>query len=161
MSESGVMNRMTGFLSTVCRSGFARGPLTGVAGMLMGLIAGCDGISPAKPTVYPVTGKVRLGDGKPLTTGRVEFIPIKGGMPATGVIGSDGSFSLKTGDGQEGAPAGEYKVRLEPTTIANRKSGKPFSYPFPAKYADEDANTGLTATVKAESTNLEPFKLSK
>ena len=102
-----------------------------------------------------------MHDGKPLTTGRVEFIPVKGGMPAAGDIGADGSFSLKTGNGQEGAPAGEYKVRLEPTTLAAKKAGKTASLPFPAKYADEDANTGLTATVKAEPTTLEPFKLSK
>ena len=31
--------------------------------------------------------------------------------------------------------------------------------PFPAVYADEDGETGLTATVKAEPNQLEPFKL--
>ena len=88
---------------------------------------------PRKRTVYPVTGKVLLADGKPLTTGRVEFIPVKGGMPAAGDIGPDGSFSLKTGNGQEGAPAGDYKVRLEPTTLSAKKAGKALSFPFPGQ----------------------------
>jgi hypothetical protein len=140
----------------------ARGLRIGTTGLLIGLLAGCGNLSPSEATVYPVTGKVLLPDGKPLTSGRVEFMPVKGGMPATGDLGPDGSFSLKTGTGLEGAPAGEYKVRLEPTALASKKKGaSPLVYPFPAKYADEDANTGLTATVKAEPNTLEPFKLAK
>jgi hypothetical protein len=121
---------------------------------------GCGDPSTAAGPLYPVKGKVLLPDGKPLTTGRVEFLPAKGGMPASGDIGSDGSFSLKTGDGREGAPAGDYKVRLEPTTLAARKTSKPGAFPFPATYYDEDGNTGLTAKVLAEPTTLEPFKLT-
>ena len=150
-----------GLLPGQRRRGSAREVRLGFFGLLFGFLAGCGDLVSSEATVYPVNGKVLLADGKPLTTGRVEFIPVKGGMPASGDVGADGSFSLKTGSGQEGAPAGDYKVRLEPTTLAAKKAGKSLSFPFPAKYADEDANTGLTATVKAEPTTLEPFKLSK
>ena len=34
------------------------------------------------------------------------------------------------------------------------------SLPFPAIYNEEDGDTGLTATVKTEPTQLEPFKLT-
>src|SRR5262245_13711579 len=101
----------------------ARGLRLGTTGLLIGLLAGCGNPSASDATVYPVPGKVLLSDGKPLTTGRVEFIPVKGGMPAAGDLGPDGSFSLKTGTGQEGAPAGEYKVRLEPTALTSKKKG--------------------------------------
>jgi len=134
--------------------------LTVTLGLTMLSLGGCGDPSTAAGPLYPVKGKVLLADGKPLTTGRVEFLPVKGGMPAAGDIGSDGSFSLKTGDGREGAPAGDYRVRIEPKTLAAKKQGKPASFPFPAKYVDEDGYTGLTATVLAEPTTLEPFKLT-
>jgi hypothetical protein len=123
---------------------------------------GCGDPGTATGPLYPVKGKVLLPDGKPLTTGRVEFLPQAGGMPTTGDVGPDGSFSLKTGDGRDGAPPGDYKVRLEPTmtALAGKKVGRPASLPFPAKYFDEDGNTGLTAKVLAEPTTLEPFKLT-
>lgn len=133
---------------------------TAILGLTLLSLAGCGGPDTAARPLYPVKGKVLLPDGKPLTTGRVEFLPVAGGMPVAGNVGADGSFSLKTGDGREGAPAGEYKVRLEPTTLATNKSGKPASLPFPARYSDEDGNTGLTAKVLAEPTTLEPFKLT-
>ena len=135
--------------------------VTAILGVSLLSFWGCGGdASRAAGPLYPVTGKVILPDGKPLTTGRVEFIPASSGLPAFGALGSDGSFSLKTGDGREGAPAGDYKVRLEPTTVAAKKAGKLASLPFPAKYFEEDGNTGLTAKVLAEPTTLEPFKLT-
>ena len=84
------------------RRGSAREVRLGFFGLLFGFLAGCGGLVSSEATVYPVTGKVLLADGKPLTTGRVEFIPVKGGMPASGDVGADGSFSLKTGSGQQG-----------------------------------------------------------
>jgi hypothetical protein len=128
------------------------------------LLSGCG--EPAggtrKETLYPVKGQVQLAGGKPLAGGTVVFIPASGqDASPRGDVDANGNFALKTGDA-EGAPAGEYKVRIEPALAAMKQKGgivDPKVLPFPGKYAEEDGNTGLTATVKTEPTTLEPFKL--
>jgi hypothetical protein len=133
--------------------------------VLTAALIGCGvgGFDPTAEKVYPVKGQVLLASGKPLTSGKVTLLPKSGlGLSSSGEIGSDGSFTLKASDGREGAPAGEYKVRIEPAgSIASKKTGRvdPRLIPFPTKYMDEDGDTGLTATVKTESTQLQPFKL--
>lgn len=131
------------------------------AAALVVCLAGCgDNIKPYSGPVYPVTGKVLLADGKPLKGGRIVFLPKElGAMPATGEIGSDGAFSLKAADGRDGAAPGDYKVKIEPDASMLVKKGKTKVPPFPPIYMEEDGDTGLTATVKAETTPLEPFKL--
>ena len=122
------------------------------------VLAGChhdDSLPSLK--VYEVRGKVLLGDGKPLARGWVYFVPT-GNLTITpsAQIGADGSFSLVTGGSGEGAPPGEYKVRvesLEPQPA--RKTDKPL---FPFKYSDEDSS-GLFVTVRPEVNQLEPFRL--
>ena len=121
---------------------------------LLGL-AGCGG----QPTLYPVKGQVLLADGKPLTGGSVQFIPKQGGLPAVGIIGEDGTFSLNSKT-RDGAAPGEYKVRIEPSSELLRKKGRVAQkLPFASKYREFDGNTGLTATIRAEATQLEPFRL--
>jgi hypothetical protein len=121
-------------------------------------LAGCSG-SNSMPAlhVYEVKGKILLADGRPLNGGWVSFVP-KGDLPVTpsSAINSDGTFSLVTGGAGEGAPAGEYKVRVDaPQLGAVPKGKKP---PFPIKYADEDSS-GLVVTVRAEPNHLEPIRL--
>jgi hypothetical protein len=121
-------------------------------------LAGCRG-SDSLPAfqVYEVKGQVLLADGKPLRGGWISFVP-KGDLPITpsGEIGSDGTFSLVTGGSGEGAPPGEYKVRIEaPQLPAAPKRRKP---PFPTKYTDEDSS-GLQITVRAETNQLQPIRL--
>ena len=128
--------------------------------------AGCGG-DPAGGTrneaLYAVKGQVLLPNGKPLTGGTVVFVANSGQDAAPrGPIDSSGNFALKTRD-NDGAPAGDYKVRIEPdASIMKGKGGKldPAALPFPAKYADTDGDTGLTATVKAEPNTLPAFKLA-
>jgi hypothetical protein len=126
-------------------------------------LAGCGAGGITSGPVYPVKGQVLLSNGKPLTSGKVIFLPKAGGMTAHGEITADGTFGLKTADDREGAPAGEYKVRIEPsnTGLTTTKGGsvEAKNLPFSADYMDEDGETGLTATVKTEPTQLEPFKL--
>src|SRR6266446_7344082 len=88
----------------------------GLALCVVGLLAGCGGDSPAlHATLYPVKGQVLLANGKPLTGGKVIFLPTSDtAQPATGKIGSDGTFALTSADAREGAAEGEYKVRIEP-----------------------------------------------
>jgi hypothetical protein len=131
-------------------------------GALLFLMTGCGGPGPYSGSLYPVTGQVLLSDGKPLEGGSVQFIPVQGGLPATGTIASDGAFSLRTGRTREGAAPGEYKVRIEPSaTVLATKGRKGPKLPFAAKYREYDGNTGLTATIKAQATQLEPFRLER
>jgi hypothetical protein len=150
---------------TLTRSRFPSPARVWLPAALAGLLAGCGGPSSVSGTVYPVSGQVLLPDGKPMQGGQVQFLP-KGesGASANGEVGSDGKFTLKTADGRDGAPTGEYKVRVLPgPKYVNKKIGRvdPATLPFDAKYTDEDGNTDLTATVKAEPTTLEPFKLER
>jgi hypothetical protein len=107
--------------------------------------------------VYEVTGKVVLADGKPLTSGLISFVP-KGDLTVTpsGFIRADGNFSLVTGGSGEGAPAGEYKVRVEAPQL---QSGKAKKKPVvPVKYTDEDSS-GIVVTVRVGANHLEPIQL--
>jgi hypothetical protein len=118
--------------------------------------------------VYEVKGSVVLADGKPLTGGTVEFEPVSGSVyHASGEIGSDGTFSLKTADSGDGAAPGEYRVKVVPdeatapfVTKGKTKTRDFSKLPFARKYLDADTS-GLKATVKAEPTELDAFKLSK
>ena len=61
---------------------------------------------------------------------------------------------------RDGAAPGEYKVRIEPSPELLAKKGRAApKLPFAAKYREYDGETGLTATVKAGATQLEPFRL--
>ena len=116
-----------------------------------------------------VKGSVVLEDGKPLTSGTVEFEPVSGSVyQASGEIGPDGSFSLKTADSGDGAAPGEYRVKVVPDEThgpfryerKDRRSRDLSKLPFARKYLDADTSE-LRATVKAEPNQLEAFKLSK
>lgn len=131
-------------------------------GALMALslaaVAGC-GHSDSLPklTVYEVKGQVLLPDGKPLQGGFIYFVPKAGDLPLTpsGEISPDGTFTVTTGGSGDGAPAGEYKIRIETPQFRAAKNQKPL---IPPKYQDEDSS-GLEITVRAEPNHLEPIQL--
>jgi hypothetical protein len=134
-------------------------PAVSFAALFLLSLTSCDGPGPYSGTLYPVKGQVLLADGKPLTGGSVQFIPKQGGLPATGKIETDGTFSL-TSKTRDGAAPGEYKIRIEPSSELRVKKGRAAQkLPFASKYREYDGNTGLTATIKAEPTQLEPFRL--
>ncbi|MBI1900116.1 MAG: hypothetical protein HYS13_03235 [Planctomycetia bacterium] len=93
-----------------------------VAGCLVAaaFTAGCGGSGSSQQTVATVAagGKVLNADGQPMTGGMVEFHPSSGtGESPKGVIGSDGTFKLRTLSGKEGvdgAPAGTYTCIVTP-----------------------------------------------
>ena len=132
-----------------------------LSSMLLAFSAGLAGCSNSdslpRLQVYEVKGKVVLADGKPLTSGLVSFVPI-GDLPITpsATIASDGTFSLVTGGSGDGAPTGDYKVRIEaPGLRPDPKSKKSL---FPSKYSDEDSS-GLVVTVRPQANQLDPFRL--
>ena len=73
---------------------------------LAGSVAGC--VRP--PLLVPVKGVVLL-DGKPLSSGVVQFQPASGQM-ATGMIAGDGTFTLSRHMPDDGVPPGTYRVAV-------------------------------------------------
>ncbi|MDX1962969.1 MAG: hypothetical protein SFX18_07440 [Pirellulales bacterium] len=101
------------------------------------LIIGCGSSVP----VYEVTGEVVFPDGKPLTTGMVEFRSID--LPltflASGPIGKDGKFRLEGGKHGAGATPAKYKVIVVVDKVAHvdRQTGKRKSqFPIAAEFRD-------------------------
>jgi hypothetical protein len=82
------------------------------AALLLGGLAGCGG----GPKLVPVKGRVIYGDGRPVSAASVVFTPdeSKGntGLLATGLLGLDGSFTLRTYPHGDGAMVGAYKVTI-------------------------------------------------
>lgn len=77
---------------------------------------GCGG-DPSKPKLGQVSGTV-IYKGEPVTKGVVSFVPSGGpgaqtGQPATGEIGSDGSYQLTTFEADDGAVLGEHVVLVQ------------------------------------------------
>jgi hypothetical protein len=124
----------------------------------LGLI-GC-GQSKKVPT-YPVAGKVLLG-GKPLAHAIVVLHP-DGGEPNAdrprATTDSDGSFTIQTTDGQDGAPAGTYRITVE-QWLASKRTDEGPSNRLPAKYAKPESS-GLTATIVPGPNELQPIVLKK
>lgn len=132
------------------------------AAVILAAVAGCGdgGVPGVGVPTYPTSGKVLKGDGSPLSGGIVMFVPGDGkGLKAFGPTGPDGGFTLNTDGVAPGAPAGEYRVRIEldPEAGAGAQATRR-GLPFPAKYASEAAS-GLTAAVKADAPNEFTFTL--
>jgi hypothetical protein len=133
---------------------------------VLAALAGCgDPDAPKRVTVYEVKGQVLTAQGKPLSSGRIYFVPVKGSTtPAQGTIAADGTFTLNSGQSGAGAAPGEYKVRIEPLEETLPVAGRGKSraavkrFPFPMKYNDEDTS-GLVVTVQPQPNTLEPFRL--
>jgi hypothetical protein len=147
-------------ISTGNRSWLGWARMTGLSIAICAGLAGCRGSDslPSLP-VYEVKGKVLLSDGKPLGGGLISFVP-KGDLAVTpsAVIGPDGSFSLVTGGSGDGAPPGQYKIRIEAPQFQQTASKSRRKALFPFKYNDEDSS-GLVVTVRAEPNQLEPIRL--
>ena len=134
--------------------------ITSYVALTLVVAAGCGG--PAHEYDAVVTGTVTI-DGELAKSGIVTFHPIKDGNMAIGRIHSDGSYSLRTGQGDlrevDGGTvaAGEYIVTISitgpPVEGARVAEGGP-SIPGPslvaAKYATKQTSD-LKRTVKAGS----------
>jgi hypothetical protein len=93
----------------------------------------------------------------------VVFVPSKDTtMTASGKLQPDGTFTLSTYGGDDGAPAGTYKVRIDPVVENYEKKGAAkkgnVKLPFSFAYTDEDSSK-LVAEVKPGKNDLPPFKL--
>ncbi len=119
--------------------------------LFLSLFAGCGD---AVPKTIPVTGLVTI-DGSPLQQGTVIFMPVESSDDgpsriATGVVQSDGTFSLSTFANGDGAIIGEYQVAIDARgPISTENFGEEAASAVPSRYASP-ATSGLTVSVTHE-----------
>lgn len=77
-------------------------------------LSGCS----EQPEIAPLSGKVSYR-GKPLPTGSIMLQPAQGGKFSRADIQPDGTFVLKTVEGEEGATIGWNRVRV--TCFPNKR----------------------------------------
>lgn len=119
------------------------------------MIAGCGESAPAAAPLHQVKGKVVYKDASALSGMKIQFLPkTPTGRPATGDIKSDGTFELKSADG-DGIPEGDYRVKL---VLPPAAKGKVAKSSISSEYFDEDGMQ-LSATIKSDTTELPPFDL--
>jgi hypothetical protein len=122
----------------------------------------CSSCGNGQKPVYPVHGRV-LYNGKPAEHAIVVFHPRDEaeGEPVKprGKVGADGSFTLTTYQGNDGAPVGEYRVTVELWLSSARGDEGPTSR-LPPRYARPETS-GLTATINAGSTELTTFEIKR
>jgi 5-hydroxyisourate hydrolase-like protein (transthyretin family) len=142
------------------------------------LALGCNS-GPRRPPTYAVTGTVTQ-NGKPLEAATVVFVPLEGAVgqeAATGVTDAQGRFKLTMYKADDGANAGEYRIKVskfdnkKPTKeeqasyisyeeeqkmqfSADEKPTPPSKNLLNAKYANE-ATSGFTFTVKKDDNTID------
>lgn len=120
-----------------------------IAATATGLI-GCGGPGVGQDKPVPVTGRVFVGD-EPLGFGTVTFQPSRGGQPARGVIGSDGSFELTTSKPGDGAVPGKHAIRVacfeSQDPAYDGPKGDSLGASLIAKKYTSHATSGLTALI--------------
>jgi len=123
----------------------------GCGGLSLGLlilIAGCGG-NPHSVDYAEVSGKV-LFQGKPLPGGRVSFVAVKGGFPASGIINEDGTYQIK-------APIGEVQIGVDNSMLRPQSQGKGGSGTRPKEMSHPkapDATEGKGQPVKGTWVNI-------
>lgn len=125
-------------------------------GAAAGMGCGPDAGANSAPSVskHPVSGKVTLADGKPLTKGRVVLVPkSEGAVAASGPITAEGTFQLSSVTEGDGAAAGTYLVWIDWDQQGSIGKGGKLSLPFPKKFANEDTSK-LEVTIKDDTADL-------
>ncbi|QDT97285.1 hypothetical protein [Gimesia aquarii] len=87
------------------------------------------------------SGKITL-DGKPLTSGTLNFYPANEGNSAFATINSDGTFTVNTSAGTNGLEPGDYSVVVSyevPSMIDDEGAEVPGVNPIPARFRNEEA----------------------
>lgn len=131
-------------------------------------LSGCGGGGGLDGPTGTVSGTVTL-NSKPLSDASITFFGENNGDTATGVLQSDGTYSLKYGAGFS-VPAGDYRVAIiaglppgsaAPDPADLMKTMKPPTagkYPIPSKYKDPKTST-LIAVVKEGANSGVDFDL--
>jgi hypothetical protein len=125
-------------------------PKYSILAFFLALVLGC-GRSVSERV--PVSGQVLI-DGRPLTSGTIEFVP-EAGRPSSAAIQADGHFELASesvGRTKEiGAAPGRYRVLVASSKIVDEKT---IQWNAPAKYADF-RTSGLEVTINNPMNDLQ------
>lgn len=124
------------------------------AALILALMAGCSG----QANTYLVHGMVVYPDGKPLTTGTVEFEATHEGrqITASAEIAPDGTFQLGTFAPNDGAVAGHHRVAVIADFDIATGWERPDMIPPPAlhpRYRDF-STSGLEFDIKPRTNNI-------
>jgi hypothetical protein len=124
------------------------------------LVAGCG---PSRKPVFPVKGQLLDAEGKPAIGAKVFFHRLgeadKNPVYPVGVVDEAGAFALTTYNAGDGAPAGDYAVTVEWRPPRASPIVAPRGDRLQGRFADP-AKSPFKATVGAQSTTLEPFRLN-
>jgi hypothetical protein len=111
------------------------------------------GCSETQPTRVPVSGTVLI-DGKPLTFGKIRFVP-ENGRPSSSAVLSDGTFDLASTTlsdrpVQAGVLPGKYRIEVSAIEVINEDTIRRHT---PKKYTSF-RSSGLNATIEEATTDL-------
>jgi hypothetical protein len=116
-------------------------------------VAGCSWKGPPPPQTFPVSGKVLLANGQPLSTGWVVLHPkTPPGNEAMGAVQKDGTFVLGTFGKDDGALPGRYVVTVGPPPGIPGGANTAARAGIPKRYW-EAGTSPLTVEVKAQEKN--------
>ncbi len=127
------------------------------AGLMTFGIVGCGG-----PKSLPIRGKVVFADDQPVENGKIEFRGVGSAYRAMGEIAKDGTFALRTLEGEDGVPAGSYDVIVLQVIITEDlgKAAHDHGRPVPRKYGDY-FTSGLKVEVTPENAGSIVIKLAE
>src|SRR5262245_17306208 len=108
----------------------------------------------SEPPLIPVSGKITVNKD-PLKKGEVTFHPdVEGGNKQKyadcprGKLNESGEYTLSTG-GKPGAPAGKYKVVINPNASSGSAEGTP-DYAVPKDVIEKASTSETTTFLRAE-----------
>jgi hypothetical protein len=127
-----------------------RSPRGRILGIGLALLLSCQaGCGDGRPQRVAVSGRVLI-DGRPLEVGFIRVVP-QTGRAATGVLGADGSFKLKTYEDDDGCVVGIHPLEV----CASKNLGETAIQWFaPKKYA-AIATSGLKIEVHGPRHDVE------
>ena len=145
-----------------------------IAFLVVGAV-GCDSPPPSGPIpVHPAGGRVTF-KGRPMAGALVVFHPSAassgsdeagpgGAVRPTGRTDLEGNYKLHTYVGDDGAPAGDYRVTValgsasESRDLMSKDASRTIVVMLPPRFSDP-ARSGLGATIKAGENTVPPFDL--
>src|SRR5262249_4553577 len=127
--------------------------------LTLAALAGCSSGDTSSISVYPVTGRVVLANGKAARGASIVLIGrgVEGGANGVGTLDKDGRFKMTCLGDREGMMPGKYKVVINPRNKAPGVSSEDQSFGMsniPRKYWD-DETTDLFVEVKSGENNFE------
>jgi len=127
--------------------------------LMLTTVGGCSTGSTSSISVYPVSGRVVLANGKPARGASIVLVGrgVEGGANGVGTLDKDGRFKMMCMGDRDGMMPGKYKVVINPRNKAPGVSSEDQSFGMsniPRKYWD-DETADLFVEVKSGENNLE------